>query len=114
MLSNNSPFRLTDEGVAVAVRLQAGARRNRIDGSALLVDGTAVLRARVSEPPEKGKANTALIKLLSKAWRLPKSSIEIQSGRSERRKTLLVVGGSADRLTSLHAWLKGLGKPEDA
>ncbi len=90
--------------MTVALRLQPGARRSQIDGSAQLDEGTVVLKVRVSEPPEKGKANAALIKLLSKAWRLPKSAIELQTGQSDRRKTLLVIGGKK-RFDALCAWL---------
>ncbi len=89
------------------VRLQPGASRNQIDGPAQLDDGKTLLKARVAEPPEKSKANAALIKLLAKAWRLPKSSIEIQSGHNERRKTLLLRGGDKDLLTSLQQSLTG-------
>lgn len=95
----------------VAVRLQPGARRKQIDGSTQLVDGTTVLKARVSEPPEKGKANAALIRLLAQTWRLPKSSIEMKSGHSDRRKTLLVIGGE-EQLSWLCTWLSGLKKAE--
>lgn len=99
--------------MTVAVRLQPGARRSQVDGTTQLDDGTAVLRARVSEPPEKGKANAALIKLLSKAWRLPKSAIELQSGQSDRRKTLLVIGGE-ERFDALSTWLGELESDEKA
>lgn len=85
----------------VTVRLQPGASRNQIDGPARLDDGTPVLRVRVSAPPEKGKANQSLIKLLTKAWGLPKSSIGLVAGQSDRRKTLLLSGGDRQLLTSL-------------
>ncbi len=90
----------------MAVRLQPGASRNGIDGPVTLDDGTTVLKARVSAPPEKGKANAALIGLLAKVWHLPKTSIELQSGLNERRKTLLLRGGDRDRLISLQGWLE--------
>ena len=83
------------------MRLQPGASRNQIDGPVGLDDGATVLKARVSEPPEKGKANAALIKLLTKAWQVPKSSIELQSGQSDRRKTLLLRGGDEKLLARL-------------
>lgn len=101
VVSDESPFNLTSKGVTVDVRLQPGASRNQIDGTARLDDGMAVLRARVSAPPEKGKANEALARLLAKAWKLPKSSIELLKGQSDRRKTLLLRGGDRNLLASL-------------
>lgn len=46
----------------------------------------------VTEAPEKGKANSAVIALLSQRLRVPKSSIELVSGRTAARKQLLVKG----------------------
>ncbi len=85
----------------MALRLQPGASRNQIDAPARLDDGKVVLRARVSAPPEKGKANEALAKLLAKAWKLPKTSIELIAGHSDRRKTLLLRGGDRELLIRL-------------
>ena len=37
--------------------------------------------------PEKGKANAAIIDLISEHFRLPKSKIELTSGEKSKRKT---------------------------
>ena len=50
--------------------------------------GAAVLKIAVTAPPEGGKANAALIKLLAKALGRPKSAIEIASGAQSRTKSL--------------------------
>ena len=55
-------------------------------------DGGVALKAAVTAPPEDGKANAALVALLAKAWRVPKSAISVIAGASDRRKTLLVEG----------------------
>ena len=47
------------EGVALALRLQPGARKDVIEGLATLDDGCRVLKLRVRAPAEKGKANAA-------------------------------------------------------
>ncbi len=101
VVCKGSPFELSAKGVTVAVRLQPGASQNQIDGLMQLDDGATLLKARVSAPPEKGKANAALIKLLAKSWRLPKSSIEVQSGQSNRSKILLLRGGGMELLEAL-------------
>ena len=91
----DSPLKAHARGVLLAVRLQPGARAPGIDGIRVLDDGQVILAVRVSEPPEKGKANTALIRLLAKSWRLPKSSISFISGQHDRRKLLLIEGEAA-------------------
>lgn len=74
----------------------------------MLDDGVTVLKVRVTEPPEDGKANAALIKLLAKAWKLPKSSLTLVAGHSDRRKTLAVAGEPAELLCDLQRWLAAL------
>ena len=75
-------------GTRLAVRLTPKASRERIDGLAREADGAPVLRIAVGAPPEDGKANAALLKLLSKTLKLPKSALEITHGATDRRKTL--------------------------
>lgn len=72
------------------VRLSPGARRNKIGAWTRDADGQLILRASVTAVPEKGKANTALIALLSKSWKIPKSRILIVRGETDRNKTLLL------------------------
>ncbi len=45
-------------------------------------------KARVMPPPEHGKANKALLKLLAKELRIPKSSLSIKSGIHSRTKII--------------------------
>ncbi len=46
------------------------------------------LTVHLKSPPVDGKANEELIKLLSKKFDLPKSSIRIKSGLSSRQKLI--------------------------
>ncbi|MDD9905024.1 MAG: DUF167 family protein [Rhodospirillaceae bacterium] len=87
-----TPFWRTDDGAIVTVRLSPKAKANRIVGVATLADGTTALKARVTAAPERGKANAALIALLAKEWRLPKSSFQIAAGATDRRKRVAVTG----------------------
>ena len=75
------------EGVVLPVRAKPAARRSGMEG---VRDGA--LLVLLSETPEKGKANKALIALLSKELRLPKSRFELLSGQKGRKKRLLVRG----------------------
>lgn len=90
------------------MRLSPGAGRNRIEGLVEDADGVPMLKVAVTAPPEGGKANGALVKLLAKAWRLPKTTIGITAGATSRRKTLLVRGDPQAILGRLEEWTKKL------
>lgn len=99
------PFTETAQGLKVAVRLTPKASRDRIDGLAPEADGSRVLKAAVTAVPEDGKANAALIKLLAKQWKLPKTSIDVIAGATDRRKTLLISGNAAELRHRLEQWI---------
>lgn len=104
----DGPFRDGRGCLLIDVRLQPGASRAGVDGPAVLDDGASVLKVRVTEPPEGGKANAALIKLLAKAWKQPKSALSLVAGQTDRRKTLALAGDPAELRPVLAAWLAGL------
>lgn len=103
-----TPFKAGPEGVAVSLRVTPRAARDRIDGLAATADDGAELKVGVTAAPEDGKANAAVLKLLAKAWKLPKSSLSVVRGQSERRKTVLVAGDSATLEPALRHWLERL------
>lgn len=105
---DESPFLRVAGGVRVLVRVQPGASRERVEGAARADDGSVALKVRVGAPPEGGKANAAVIKLLAKAWRVPKSTLQVVAGAKDRRKTLLVAGDPAKIMARLEAWRAGL------
>jgi uncharacterized protein (TIGR00251 family) len=73
------------EGTILPVRAHPGARRNEIRG---VQDG--MLRVSVTQAAEKGKANKALIDVLSKSLGLRKSQIELIAGRTSPHKKFLI------------------------
>ena len=97
-------YQAAPEGLRLAVRLQPGASCNRIDGPARLDDGQSVLKVRVTAVPEKGRANKALITLLAKTWRLPKTAFQMIAGAQDRRKLLALEGNSGDLAARLEGW----------
>ena len=94
------PFSVQADGIRLAVRLTPGAKADAIDGIEADAAGKAWLRIRTTAPPVDGKANAALINLLAKRWRVPKSSIAIASGATARNK-ILSLHGDPDHLFSL-------------
>ena len=90
----------TKQGVVLPVRAHPGSRRNAILG---VREGA--LRVAVTAAPEKGKANQAIITLLSKTLGIPKSAIELVSGDTSQHKRFVIHGlsleATRDALTAL-------------
>lgn len=103
-----SPVSRRTDGVAVSVRLTPKASANRLQGLAEDAGGGWVLKAAVTAAPEKGKANAALIKLLAKAWSLPKTSLTVISGATDRNKVLHIDGDPDVLMPRLAAALEEL------
>jgi uncharacterized protein (TIGR00251 family) len=82
------------EGTILLVRAQPGARRNEIRG-----EQNGMLKVSVTQAAEKGKANKALIALLSKELSLRKSQIELISGATSSQKRFLVRKVTLDKLS---------------
>lgn len=81
------------EGVLLPVRAQPGARADAVRG---LHQGA--LKVSVTQAAEKGKANKALIKLLTKKLRLRRSQLTLVSGETSADKKFLVRGLDRDEL----------------
>ena len=88
-------------GIKVFLRLTPKASRNAIAGVGVDGNGQQV-RATVTAVPENGKANTALIKLLAKTAKWPKSSVEIVAGHTDRNKVLEISGDPDALIAQLH------------
>ena len=100
------PFERTRNGVKARFRLTPGAAKDRLKGVAADENGVAWLTASVTAVPEDGRANQALIRMLSKEWRIAKSSIQLIAGQTDRRKTLLIAGDAVELSTKLTGWLE--------
>jgi uncharacterized protein (TIGR00251 family) len=80
------------DGLLVGLLVSAGSARRRLVG---LHDDR--LKVAVREPPERGRANRAVARLLEGELGLPRGSVEIVAGGGSRTKTALVRGvGTAD------------------
>ena len=86
------PWRATEGGLTLVVRLTPKGGRDAIDGVETMSDGRPVLKARVRAAPEDGKANAGLIEFLAKALRVPKSAVTLASGQTSRVKSLEIAG----------------------
>lgn len=100
------PLRRLADGVSVAVRLTPKAGDDRVDGVAEDTGGNRRLKARVTAAPESGKANAALLRLLARSWKLPKSALSVTNGAKDRNKVVHVAGDPAALYERLARWLK--------
>ncbi len=85
-------YRVEPTAIVLTVRLTPRADRDVVEGIGILADGQAVVRARVRAVPEDGAANKALIALLAKLFRRPKSAIRLVGGATARIKQLHIAG----------------------
>jgi len=81
------------EGPKTRLRLRVipGAARSGVAGR----HGEA-WKLRVAQAPERGKANTAVLELLSDALRVPRRQLELVRGESDRDKVVTVSGLSLE------------------
>ncbi len=98
------PVEAVADGVRVTLRVTPRASRNRIDRVRLDAAGRPHLLVRVSAPPERGKANAAVVKLLAKAWGVPRSRLSVAAGVRGRCKTVHVAGDASWLLERLGDW----------
>ncbi|QND48630.1 DUF167 domain-containing protein [Rhizobium lusitanum] len=102
----NDAWQAFADHVRLSVRLTPNGGRDAVDGIETGADGEAYLKARVSAVPEKGKANKALIALLAKSIGMPKSSLNLISGDTARKKILRIDGDPEDLIGRLNAIVK--------
>lgn len=84
------------DGVRFDVLAKPKASRNAIIG---VHDGA--LKIAITAAPEKGKANKAIVNLLSRLLKIPKNSIKIVSGETSSRKIIAIEGVSSEMINKL-------------
>jgi hypothetical protein len=88
-------LKITTKGglVLLEVKVVPGSSRTRWLGE---WEGRA--RIAVAAPPEKGKANLALLEFLAKTLGLPRRNLTLQSGHGRPLKVVGFEGASAERI----------------
>lgn len=86
-------LRTTAEGVILPVQAQPGARKNAVIG-----EHAGRLKVAVTQAPEKGKANSAILKVLAEGLQLSGSQLQIVRGETSRQKEIRITGTSAKEL----------------
>lgn len=73
------------EGATISIRLTPNAPRSAVKG----LKGDR-LEIRLSAPPVEGKANSALIRWISKRFGAPRGDIRLLAGAKSRNKVVLI------------------------
>ncbi len=90
-------FTVGEEGtVTLAVYAQPGAGRSAVVGR----HGDA-LKVRVAAPPEGGRANDALVKLLADEFGVPPAKVTLVAGDRSRSKRFRIEGLETEAFTKL-------------
>ncbi len=74
-----------EDGIVVSVKVQPNASKDRVVG-----EHADQLKIAVTVAPEKGKANKAVIKVLSRLIGVKSSDIQIVSGETSRDKKVFI------------------------
>ncbi|MDP6110342.1 MAG: DUF167 domain-containing protein [Planctomycetota bacterium] len=85
--------RETPDGYVLPILVVPGSSREKIVGA-----HGGRLKLAVQAPPEKGKANKAVIAFLAKALGVRKQQLNIVRGQSDRLKDILISDARADEI----------------
>lgn len=80
----------------MTVKVVPGSSRTEIAGC-----HGDMLKIKIAAPPEKGKANKALIDFLARTLNLKKNAIEITAGHTSSIKQVFLAGASVEAVKSI-------------
>lgn len=98
-------YEKTTDGIKLFVKVAPKASATQIRGVETLSSGQDVLKVFVTVVPEDGKANKAVITLLSKSLKIAKSHFTILQGETSRLKTFLITGPEMDIISKIESIL---------
>ena len=77
-------IKITEQGIFLKIKIVPNSSKNDI------IVEDAFIKVKVTAQPVENKANKALVELLSKKLRVPKTKIEITKGLTSKEKTVLL------------------------
>jgi uncharacterized protein len=92
------PGKETEQGVEIYIRVTSRASQSKVGEVVKNAQGQPQLRIHVSAPPVDNQANQAIIELISKHFKVPKSQIAITGGQTARDKRLMLNGCRLEQL----------------
>jgi len=71
-------------------------------------EGGRVVKACVTAPAERGRANEALLQLLARAWHPPRRDLSIVAGATSRNKMVHINGDPRQLIDKIASEIAGL------
>ncbi len=78
-------IRKMEDGIIIPARIQPNSSKEKVLG-----EYAEKLKIAVTSPPEKGKANKAIVKVLAKWLNIKTSDVQIVSGEKSKDKEIFV------------------------
>ena len=91
--SSQNPIEQSGGSVLLRLRVQPRAAHDEIAG----LRGGAI-QVRLHAPPVEGAANEALMRLLARQLRVPRSDIRLMTGHTSRSKVVTIEGAEAGQV----------------
>lgn len=81
-------------GVVLSIKAQPGAKKNEVR-----TEKNGQVKVYVTQRPEKGKANRAVLETLAGFLNVRESQLELLSGETSQHKRILILGSSLQEVT---------------
>lgn len=95
-------YRVNKDSFSITLKVKAASKLDSILGF-IDIEGEYYLKISIRAVPENGKANKAILKLLSKTWKIPSANLEIISGLSSNNKVLSIKNITEEALKEIFA-----------
>lgn len=100
------PIQRQNDGFSIPVRATPRAGQT---GMGRFQTGDEVIRIKITEAPEDGKANQAIIALLGKTLSIPKKQIILMQGTAHRNKIFKIITDAPEPILEKLAQALGVG-----
>ena len=72
----------------ISVKVIPNAKQNEVVDDSVDLLGARILKVKVNQPPEDGKANKAVIEVLAEYFKVRKNAVSIIAGETSRNKII--------------------------
>jgi uncharacterized protein len=72
----------------ISVKVIPNAKQHEVVDDVFDLLGARILKVKVNQPPEDGRANKAVIEILADYFKVKKSAVSIISGETSRNKII--------------------------
>ncbi|MCQ1538944.1 YggU family protein [Methanocalculus taiwanensis] len=90
MASYKDALRISGDGLLISLEVHAGSGRNVFPAGYNC--WRKAIGIAITAPPVEGRANAAIIDLISQVMGVPKSAVSILSGHQSTRKVIQIAG----------------------